>query len=728
MRNRHSTGLSVIIAAFISALLLSLLCGMFYNMWKYEIERILLEEGGWQSRITGLPNQEAMDSIKNFATIKDVVVHEAGTQEETMVVDLYFYHMGNVLEDTPKIARLAGISEEDLTYHYELLAMYLIRDSRDKAPRLVFPLFLLIMTMASVSLVVIIHNAFALTMNERIHHLGILSSIGATPRQIRACLMKESASLCVLPVLAGNLLGILLSMILLHMINALLGSQFPQRHESVFGYHPLVLSGTLLVTVATIGISAWLPARKLSRLTPLEAIKNTEELHLKRRKRSPILTCFFGMEGKLAGNGLKAQKKALRTSSWSLSLSFMAFTLMYCFFTLSEISTRETYFEKYQNLWDIMVTIKDKDIDSFQEAQAIQELSQVQRAIVYQKAWAKRIVTEEEISEEMKELGGFAHASLKDVQKTPEGWMVNVPVIIMDDCSFLAYCEEIGIPPSLDGAVIQNRIRDVTNPDFRHPRYMPYIKTDNKVSILRQPGREAEASKLPVLAYTEKAPALREEYGTLDYYELVHILPVSLWKEIKEKIGHGEKDTFICVLAGENASREELNSLQESIRRITANTCTTKSENRIEEYELNQKQIYGMKMILGGFCMLLAIIGIGNIFSNTLGFVRQRRREVARYLSVGLTPKGLCRMFCIEGLAVAGRPVLLSLPPAAAAIGYMLKISYLDVGEFLAEAPLPPILAFTAAVWGAVALAYYLGWRSVRKISLAEVLKDDTMI
>jgi len=194
------------------------------------------------------------------------------------------------------------------------------------------------------------------------------------------------------------------------------------------------------------------------------------------------------------------------------------------------------------------------------------------------------------------------------------------------------------------------------------------------------------------------------------------------------KIGHGEKDTFICVLAGENASREELNSLQESIRRITANTCTTKSENRIEEYELNQKQIYGMKMILGGFCMLLAIIGIGNIFSNTLGFVRQRRREVARYLSVGLTPRGLCRMFCIEGLAVAGRPVLLSLPPSAAATGYMLKISYLDVGEFLAEAPLSPILAFTAAVWGAVALAYYLGWRSVRKISLAEVLKDDTMI
>ena len=50
-----------------------------------------------------------------------------------------------------------------------------------------------------------------------------------------------------------------------------------------------------------------------------------------------------------------------------------------------------------------------------------------------------------------------------------------------------------------------------------------------------------------------------------------------------------------------------------------------------------------MKVIFGGFCVLLAVIGIGNVFSNTLGFVRQRKREFARYLSVGLTPEGMKR-------------------------------------------------------------------------------------
>ena len=181
--------------------------------------------------------------------------------------------------------------------------------------------------------------------------------------------MQEAAALCVLPVLIGNLLGILISMGLIYMMNGLLGSGVAGRHEAVFGYHPLVLVVTLLLTVVTIWISAWMPARKLSKLTPLEAIKNTGELQLKRKKKSLLLTGIFGMEGELAGNALKAQRRALRTASLSLIFSFLAFTIMQSFFTLSGISTRETYFERYQGVWDIMVKVKDTDVDSFSEIQ-----------------------------------------------------------------------------------------------------------------------------------------------------------------------------------------------------------------------------------------------------------------------------------------------------------------------------------------------------------------------
>ena len=728
IKNNRSSGMSVMIAAFISALLLSLLLGLFYNAWKYEIESIEQEEGGWQSRIVGAFTQEDMESIKNFANVKDVVISEKGAQIPEPVIDIYFDDMGAVLDDTMQIAGVLGVSSEKVIYNHELLAMYMIRDPQDTAPRLLFPLFILITGLASFSLIIVIHNSFAVSMNARIHQFGIFSSIGATPKQIRACLLQEAAALCILPILIGNLLGILISMGIIHMANDLLGSDVAGRHEAVFGYHPLVLVATLLLTVVTIWISAWMPARKLSRLTPLEAIKNTGELQLKRKKKSPLLTCLFGLEGELAGGALKAQKRALRTASLSLIFSFLAFTIMQSFFALSGISRRETYFERYQGVWDIMVTVKDTDVDSFSEAQKLQEISGIRSVIVYQKAMAKRIIAEDEISEDMKSFGGFAVAGDNYVRKTDGGWLVNVPIVILDDASFLAYCEQIGITPQLNGAVIWNQIRDVTNPDFRHPRYMPYVKGENAVSILRQSGKEEMTAEVPVLSYTEKVPVLREEYATLDYYELVHFIPASLWKEIKGQIGGSEEDSYICMLGRENVTSGELDALQGQVDSLIAGNYKTESENRIQEAEVNDKQIHGMMTIFGGFCVLLAMIGIGNVFSNTLGFVRQRKREFARYMSVGMTQGEIKKMFCVEALTIAGRPILITLPLAAITVGYMLKISYVEVGTFLAEAPLIPIMIFMLAIWGIVAFAYYLGWRNIRKIDLAEVLRDDTMM
>lgn len=96
-----------------------------------------------------------------------------------------------------------------------------------------------------------------------------------------------------------------------------------------------------------------------------------------------------------------------------------------------------------------------------------------------------------------------------------------------------------------------------------------------------------------------------------------------------------EEDTYVCVLGREDVTLEELKSLQKEIEQSIAGHYIIESENRIQE-RMTNGQIQGSMVISGGFCVLLAIIGIGNVFSNTLGFVRQRKREFARYMSVGM--------------------------------------------------------------------------------------------
>lgn len=719
IKNNRSSSVSVLIAAFLAALFLSLLCGSFYNLWKYEVERIEIEEGNWQSRIEGTFDRDDVEALKGFATLKNVTVEDGS-------IWLRFERMWDVLGDTPKIARLLGVSEEKISYHYGLLAMYLIRDGRDTAQRMVFPVILLVTVLAAVSLIVMLHYPFAVSMNARVHQFGIFSSIGATPKQIRACLMQEAAILCTPPILAGTLLGILGSRGLVCLSNQL-GSGVPGRHEAVFGYHPLILALTLLAIVLTVGISAWMPARTVSRLTPLEAIRDMGELKLKRRKHSPILRKLFGVEGELAGNAWKAQKKALRLASFSLTISLMAFILMLCFFTMSEISTMETYFERYQDIWDLYVTVKDTEVDSVEQLSEIRSLSGVERVIGYQKAAAKSMIGEEDLSEELKALGGLEGAEESSVQRTEDGYLINAPILILDDASFLAYCEEQGIPETLDGAVIFNRIRDVTNPDFRHPRYLPYTKGENETALLKSADGE-KTVQISVLAYAETLPALREEYGNIDYYEMVHIVPASLWREIKGEIGGAEKDSYLCVLGEGTATLEGLQELGTEVGNILETRYTVESENRIQEQLDNDRQIQGMKLIFGGICVLLAVIGIGNVFSNTLGFVRQRKREIARYLSVGMTPGEIRKMFAIEALIIAGRPILLSAVLTALAVWGMLRMSYLEAAVFFAEAPVLPAALFVLAILAFVALAYGLGWRSVQRFNLAEVLRDDTVM
>ena len=727
IKNNRASSISVMTAAFISALLLSLLLSLFYNLWVYETERIKMEEGDWQGRIIGGINEEDLGLIRNYANVKKAVINEELSGEQGIVADVYFKNLRSILTDMPRIAELIGIPSDSVIYHYALLNMYLIRDSNDSALRWIFPFFLMITAIACFSLILVIHNAFAVTMNSRIHQFGIFSSIGATPKQIRTCLLQEAFYLCAVPIVTGNLFGILICMGILQGTNVLL-ADVAGRLVLPFSYHPLILLFSLFTTVITIWVSAWIPAGKMSKMTPLEAIRNTGELQLKRKRNSRILLLIFGVEGELAGNALKAQKKSMRTALFSLMFSFLAFSFMMCFLTVAIISQRETYFERYQDAWDIMVTVKNTEIDTFDMTDVLQGLPGVQNGVVYQKAVAKCILTENEISEELRATGGFGNASPEYVSPVSGGWLVNVPLIIMDDESFMEYCEQIGAEPRLDGAVILNQIRDATDPNFRKRRILTYLTENGQTTVIRGAGQEDMTAVIPVIAYAQEVPNLREEYGTLDYYELVHFIPVSVWEKIKGQIGGAEADTYIRILAKDGVTLAELNETEEEVSQFLSGAYETEIENRIQEKLNNDNMFNGMIAIVSIFCILLAIIGIGNVFSNTFGFVRQRRREFARYLSVGLTPDGIKKIFCVEALVIAGRPVLITLPITAAAVILFIKASYLEPMSVIREIPFIPILTFIMAVFGFVGLAYYLGAKKVLGSDLIDSLRDDTVM
>lgn len=709
------------LAAFISSLFLSLLCCLFFNFWNYEIESITLEEGNWQGRFTGTFHEDVVSDIENFANVKSAVINKELSNEQTLVIDIRFYNMRTIYQDMPLIAEQLGISETAASYHESLLSGYFIHAPQDTDPPLLMAFYLAVLLMVSVSLILIIHNSFAVSMNARVHQVGILSSVGATPGQIRTCLLQKAAVPCIIPIFLGSLLGIALSFGIIQVVN-ILADDIVFRHEAVFTYHPLVFAVTILASVLTVLISAWLPARKLSRLTPLEAIKNTGELQLNRKKSSHILTFLFGVEGELAGNALKAQKKALRTSTLSLTLSFLGFTLMLCFFSLSEISTNHTYFERYQDAWDVMATVKDMPIENFAYENEIHALESTE-SVIYQKAGALCLVPSDAVSDEVKNLGGLEALAGDAIDAVSGSYSIRTPIIIMDDRSFSEYCEQIGVSPAGTGSVILNRIWDSTNSNFRYKKYIPFLSEEQTTITLQNQDQEA-AITIPILGYTQEPPELREEY---DNYTLVQFVSLSTWRLLQETIGNAESDTYIRVRSKTDKTLTELTSVETELTDILGQKLTFEVENRIQEKIDNKAMLNGYKLVIGALCVLLSFIGITNVFSNTLGFIRQRKREFARYLSVGMTPDGMKKMLMIEALMIAGRPILITLPVTGVFAGFMITASYLDPMEFLAAAPIIPVALFIAAVFGFVGLAYYIGGKKILRCSLIEALRSDYM-
>ncbi len=720
IKNNRASSISIMAAALVATMFLSLLCSLAYNFWEYDVEQIILEEGDWQGRIVcEALGSDDLSIVCQFANVEKAVVGGELSQKEKVVADVYFKDARTIYRDMPFIAERLGLNEDSIQYNSLLLSRYFIHDPEDEAPPMLLTLYVVILIIAAVSLILIIRGSFELSMNARIHQFGIFSSIGATPRQIRTCLLQEAMVLSILPMLIGSMSGILISYGVIKAVN-FFAADVSGRHEAVFQYHPSIFAVTVLISFLTVIFSAWIPARKLSRMTPLEAIRNTSGLLLKKKKHSRFLSCILGIKGELAGNALKAQKKHLRISTLSLLLSFLGFSIMLCFTTLADISTRYTYFERYQDVWDIMITLKDTELTDFSLTDELQDISGIKDATIYQKSKALTFLPEGLQSDELSSLGGLA--SVAGTPNENGQFEVSVPIVVLDDRGFLNFCSQIGIPPSLDGAIVLNRIWDSTNSNFRYKEYVPFVREDNQNTILY---KNDKTVKIPVLSYTQKSPTLREEY---DSYALVHFIPLTMWNKTLGDVCEAESDSYIRILSNGTANLTDLNALEQEIVRLVSKQCEIESENRIQERLSNDSLIQGMVMIFGAFCVLLAIIGIANVFSNTLGFLRQRKREFAQYMSIGLTPQDMRKIFCMEAFVIAGKPLLITLPLTVLFVQFAVTASYLDPMVFWSEVPILPILIFAAAIILFVALAYYIGGKRLLQCDLNETLRTDALI
>lgn len=173
--------------------------------------------------------------------------------------------------------------------------------------------------------VLLIYNVFNMSFKERSRYLGMLCSVGATGRQKRSSIYYESFCLLSVALPVGILSGIGIIRLAMTAFRPLLGTmtglgEVAEMHPVSIRISGQNLGMVILVSVFTVLISAWLPARKIGKIGPIECIRGNIEKRNRQYTMKPSVILRYGAEGMLAKNMLTRQKRRHRSVAASATV------------------------------------------------------------------------------------------------------------------------------------------------------------------------------------------------------------------------------------------------------------------------------------------------------------------------------------------------------------------------------------------------------------------------
>ena len=175
----------------------------------------------------------------------------------------------------------------------------------------------------------LIYNSFSISVSERTRQFGILKSVGGTKKQIRQSVLYEALLLSAVGIPIGLIVGCVgIGLTLYFLRDAFVGFfSIGANTQMRLVLHPLALLLAAAVCLVTTLISAATPARRAIRISPIDSIRQSDDVKLKSRevRTSRLTQKLFGFEGTMAAKNFKRNRRRYRSTVVSLFLSVSLF-------------------------------------------------------------------------------------------------------------------------------------------------------------------------------------------------------------------------------------------------------------------------------------------------------------------------------------------------------------------------------------------------------------------
>lgn len=645
-----------------------------------------------------------------------------------------------VYEIIPQIAEDIGLQPDEFgdypfRYHTALLGMYGIYAPghflSSDLPKLALALGL-VMAASMAVFAYIIRGAFSISAKRKVKELGILKSIGMTPRQIRMMIVYEARWLSVLPILVSVGLGYLFSYGVLAAYSDLTQEVTGSRITASFS--PWVAVVSVILSFLTVRLAASGPARQMGKLRPIEAVKESwSNPSLKKSAKHPILKKCFGFLGNISANSMTANKRLFRTCTVTLSLCMLLMFSFLAVFSVSDINNTKAEQDSHFN---VNLTMESGQKIEPALMEELKLLPHIEEQATYTMANCAIWVSESELSEEFLSSGGFGtKAAGEYVAKRDGRYRIPCVLIGLEQDAYEDYLMQSGVPYSEQGAaLIVNSV--VKNPDSRgyeaKKDMVPYLKLKEGQSLeVTEKFLDSIQGDYRFDVTVSSALSEMPEIGrNMAFYTLPILVPMDQYYEIIQNFGEDRAvynyRTYMNLLV-EDGLDAEVQAQAEHICGTYLGTSDFYTSSKTQRALDRERLTDATMLIVYSLTALFGIIGISSAAVAILNSLYQRRKEFAMLRSVGLDRKGLDRLLHIEGFFLGGKPLVIGLPILfliAAVLMWMQDVTFM---EFIQVFPLLGLAAYIVLVLMVISGIYRAASRRIRRDIIVEVLKDENV-
>ena len=607
--------------------------------------------------------------------------------------------------------------------------------------------------------VALIYNAFSISVSERTKQFGLLSSIGATKKQLKRMVFFEALSVSAIGIPIGVIAGVGGIGVTL----MLLGDKFKSMGFGVdmkLSVSPAAIIIAVVVALITVLISAWIPSKRATKVSAVEAIRqNMDVKNTKPVKTSKLTYKLFGLSGMLANKHYKRNKKKYRTTVLSLFMSIVLFVSASAFTDY----LMETVGVGFGSVgFDLTMHASGNEFDKITPEELLNRMKAAKS--VTGGAYSQERYVNAEISTKYLTDEGIEFLDKNQGQSEDKSSRdAHSYITFVDDAIFRALLKENGLNEkkyldpenplaiAVDGATMFNLYTqkyETTN-FFKNDEFSLVIQKEKDIPGYYCSGEITDETGKTVVRYT-KDPESNVEgekyilytleegylYTTLNIGDVIYekpffvrdssgmrfIYPISLAEQVFEDFD-AINNSYYYMLTSDNHA-ESYTAVQ-SI--LNDNGFNAKNLLNIAEQEESERNIVTIIRVFSyGFIVLISLIAAANVFNTISTNISLRRREFAMLKSVGMAQKDFNKMMNFECLLYGSRALLYGLP-VSCGVTYLIYLAIMEGYEASFHLPWTAIGIAVLSVFLVVFITMMYSMSKIRKDNPIDALKNENL-